>query len=130
MGDGEGGWARCRRSVSSKESEILADYCGRSGRSRRLEPHARNPRSTNAPRRRRLADREVSTHSIALLTMRAPNARMGAAAHMYMMFFAVVGSIFVRRRPMDARGRVRSRCARKTPLGEKAGYESHAMHCE
>ena len=61
-------------------------------------------------------DREVGTHSIALLTMRAPNARTGAAAHMYMMFFAVVGSIFVCRRPMDARGRVRSRRAQARQL--------------
>ena len=66
-----------------------------------------------------VVDREVGTHSIALLTMRAPNARTGAAAHMYMMFFAVVGSIFVCRRPMDARGRVRSRRAQARQLRKK-----------
>lgn len=41
-----------------------------------------------------------STYSIALLIMRAPKATKGAAAHMYMMFLAAVGSSFACRKPM------------------------------
>ncbi len=112
---GDGGEGTYRRSVEARGAETVADLRGRVARSGRLEPRAVRRRSAALGDRHvrdvdvSRVDREVSTHSIALLTMRAPNARTGAAAHMYMMFFAVVGSIFVCRRPIDARGRVRSR---------------------